>query len=225
MFIRSPFTPLVAAAWLVRAAGAGAQVPAAIARRVTDLVAARWEVPAAHVRLVWKGVAEAGPVDSSGAGLQLLDDRGGWFTVVLPAPHGPQVERWSVRAGVAESTLVAVHDLPRNAGLESADVRDTVVVHWGRLPFRTVGHVGWVTRRAVRAGDLLIEPTVQPPPVIASGDPVEFIYQQGSVRLTLTGVAVGQAPVVGARTRVRFANGRLLTGIAIGPHRVRAITN
>ncbi len=222
---RCRFPSVAIAAALLAAPPARAQVPAPIAGRVATLVADRWRVSADRVRLEWKGVSEADLVDTTGARVELLGDRGGWFTLVLPAARGPNVYRWSVRAGVAESTLVAAHALPRQTVVGASDVVDSVVVRWGRPPARRPGRIGWVTRRPVNAGEPLDEPTVEPPPVIASGDPVQFIWQRGQIQLTLTGVAVGQTDAPGGPARVRLSNGRLLSGIAIGPHRVRAITN
>lgn len=209
------------------AAGVGAQVPAPVARRVTQLVSQRWQVPASRVRLVWRGVADVARADTAGAGLELLpgQEGGGWFTLVVPVRAPAGVVRWSVRAGVAEHALVAAHDLPRRAAIGVGDAVDSVIVRWG-APNRTVAaQMGWVTHRPVRAGEVLDAPTVEPPPLIGEGDPVQLVWARGRIQLTLTGVAIGRTQALGQPARVRLADGRTLSGVAIGPDRIRAVTN
>lgn len=122
------------------------------------------------------------------------------------------------------SLTVATRDLARGDTLRSEDiaVRDTVITwRWnGVAPDTTRALTGWVTRRHIAAGEVLRAPAVTPPPVIASGATVTAIWQDGPLKLVLSGVATNTA-TVGAPVGVRIDRTRRLDGIAIAPNTVR----
>jgi flagella basal body P-ring formation protein FlgA len=133
---------------------------------------------------------------------------------------GPAVPRGYVRL----SLPVATRDLARGSTVSAGDFRmidTTMVWRWnGVAPDTTRAIAGWVTRRAVAAGELLRAPAVMAPPVVSGGATVSVIYQDGPVRLVLTGVATNSAPL-GAAVGVRIDRARRLDGIAVGPNTVR----
>ena len=198
-------------------------VPASIAQQVASEIAGRWHVAAADVRLAW-GPAVRAAVDTSGAIPALVADPGGWFTVLLSAPSGRGTVRWSVRAGVADSVLLARHALARDATVDAADVIDTVVVHWGRPVRAARAQTGWVTRRPIAAGEELRTPAVDAPPVVAAGDSVQLVWERDHIQITLQGIALERAAAIGNRITVRIPGGRTLPGLVAGPHSVQAVT-
>lgn len=119
---------------------------------------------------------------------------------------------------------VATRDLARGDTLRAGDlvVIDTLMVwRWnGVAPDTTRAVAGWVTRRAIAAGELLRAPAVMPPPAVTSGATVSVIYQDGPLRLVLTGIATNTAPL-GAPVGVRIDRTRRLDGIAVAPNTVR----
>ncbi|MES2521499.1 MAG: flagellar basal body P-ring formation chaperone FlgA [Gemmatimonadota bacterium] len=134
--------------------------------------------------------------------------------------HAVSVPRGYVRL----SLPVATRDLARGDTVGAADftLRDTTMVwRWnGVSPDTTRAITGWVTRRAIVAGEVLRAPAVMAPPLVTSGATVTVVYQDGPVRLTLTGVAMNTAPL-GAAVGVRIDRTRRLDGIAVAPNTVR----
>jgi flagella basal body P-ring formation protein FlgA len=96
----------------------------------------------------------------------------------------------------------------------------TLVWHWSSAPDTNRAITGWVARRAIRVGDVLRAPAITAPPVVAAGATVSAIWQEGSLRLVLTGVATNSA-AVGAPVGVRIDRVRRLDGVAIAPNTVR----
>jgi flagella basal body P-ring formation protein FlgA len=135
----------------------------------------------------------------------------------------------AVPRGYVRLTLpVATRDLARGETVREGDVRlvDTLLVWRGAsLPSDTTRVVtGWVTRRPVLTGELLRVPAVMPPPVVTLGTRVSAIYQDGPVRLVLSGVATNTAPLgapVGVRVDDARTGTRRLDGIAVAPNTVR----
>ncbi len=79
---------------------------------------------------------------------------------------------------------------------------------------------GWVTHRNIAAGEVLRAPAVSPPPAVTSGSKVTAIWQDGPVRMVITGIATNNA-AIGAPVGVRIDPTRRLDGIAAGPNTVR----
>ncbi|MBU6366812.1 MAG: flagella basal body P-ring formation protein FlgA, partial [Gemmatimonadetes bacterium] len=92
---------------------------------------------------------------------------------------------------------------------------------WGGVAPDTVRPApGWVTQRAIAAGEPLRAPGVIPPPAVRAGTRVTVEYRDGPVQLRLTGVATNSAPV-GAPVGVRLDPTRRLDGVAVAPNLVR----
>ena len=79
---------------------------------------------------------------------------------------------------------------------------------------------GWVTRRPIAQGEFMHGPSIAPASVITLGSSVKALWQDGNVRLTLTGTATNNA-ALGAPVGVRIDKDRRLDGIAVGPNIVR----
>jgi flagella basal body P-ring formation protein FlgA len=106
--------------------------------------------------------------------------------------------------------------------LARGDVLDTVIIwRWnGFAPDTVPALPGWVARRPIAAGEALRAPAVSPPPLIKSGTSVTAIWQDGPLRLVLSGVATNTA-IAGAPVGVRINRSRRLDGVAVAPHTVR----
>ena len=124
---------------------------------------------------------------------------------------------WRVTLPVARRAMVA-GDTVRAADIALLDT--TVVWHWSTAPDTNRAIAGWVARRPIRVGEVLRVPAIMAPPVVAAGATVSAIWQDGSLRLVLTGVATNSA-AVGAPVGVRIDRVRRLDGVAIAPNTVR----
>ena len=129
--------------------------------------------------------------------------------------------------GAQERTVtvsVAARALARGDTLQVGDIatKDTTIVwRWNSIaPDTTRVLPGWVTRRNIAPGEVLRAPAVMPPPVITSGARVTAIWQDGSLRVVVTGTATNTA-AIGAPVGVRIDPTRRLDGIAAGPNTVR----
>jgi flagellar basal body P-ring formation protein FlgA len=119
---------------------------------------------------------------------------------------------------------VATRPLARGAVLQASDIAyaDTVIAwRWSNAePDTTRALPGWVTHRAVAAGEVLRAPAVSAPPVVAAGATVKAIWQDGPLTLVVSGVAINAASL-GAPVGVRIDRTRRLDGIAVAPNTVR----
>jgi flagella basal body P-ring formation protein FlgA len=129
--------------------------------------------------------------------------------------------------GAQERTItvaVAARALARGDTLQASDIATmdtTVVWRWTSIaPDTTRARPGWVTRRTIALGEVLRAPAVMPPPVITSGTRVTAIWQDGPLRVVVTGIATNTA-AIGAPVGVRIDPTRRLDGIAAGPNTVR----
>jgi len=127
--------------------------------------------------------------------------------------------------GTVRVTLpVATRALQRGDTLHASDIAlldTTIVWHWnGIAPDTTRPLPGWVTHRPIAVGEVLRAPAVSAPPIVASGATVSAIWQDGSVRLVLIGVATNSA-ALGAPVSVRVDRLRRLDGVAVAPNTVR----
>lgn len=113
-----------------------------------------------------------------------------------------------------DTVLVARHDLARGVVLTAADMDTVVTPHTPHAARHTlVALEGWLTRRVIRAGEPLLAPAVEAPPLIARGARVTVVWETAGLRLTRDGTAVGAAHR-GDRIVVRVDGARRLTGIA-----------
>lgn len=140
------------------------------------------------------------------------------------APAAP-VAQTPTAAGTARVRLsVATRALQRGDTLRADDIGlidTTIVWRWSTVsPDTTRAQSGWIARRAIAAGEVLRYPAVGAPPVVSAGTRVSAIYQDGPVRIQLTGVATNTA-ALGAPVGVRIDPTRRLDGIAVAPNTVR----
>jgi flagella basal body P-ring formation protein FlgA len=79
---------------------------------------------------------------------------------------------------------------------------------------------GWVTRRTITAGEILREPAVEAPAIVNANSPVLIEWKDGSVSLTVAGVAARDG-ALGERIPVRSETGRRFEATVVAPGRVR----
>jgi flagella basal body P-ring formation protein FlgA len=138
----------------------------------------------------------------------------GWLgCVVASAPRAASAQ--SAAASVA--IPVAARDLPRGHVLADADLATRTVV--GATAADARATAGWITRRRIAAGEPLRPPAVVPPPVVAPGDTVDAVRRDGTIALTVRGVAMGSA-AVGDQVGIRVDPQRRLVGTVAGPRLV-----
>lgn len=125
--------------------------------------------------------------------------------------------------GVERSVPVAARALARGVALSPSDYRIASVVVRPALRAAAAADSGWVTRRPVAEGEALIEPAVGPPALVTAGQPVNFVAQAGSVRLSVRGTAAS-AGALGDRVWVRMDSGRRLRGVVAAAGTVQADT-
>ncbi len=130
----------------------------------------------------------------------------------------------AARGTVRVQQSIATRALQRGDTLRANDIAvvDTNIVwRWSTIaPDTTRPRIGWVTRRSIAAGEVLRYPAVSAPPIVNAGTRVSLVYQDGPVRIVLTGVATNAAPL-GASVGVRIDPTRRLDGIAVAPNTVR----
>lgn len=136
----------------------------------------------------------------------------------------PNVRDSAARGTVRVQQSIATRALQRGDTLRANDIAvvDTNLVwRWSTIaPDTTRARIGWITRRSIAAGEVLRYPAVSAPPIVNAGTRVSLIYQDGPVRILLTGVATNTAPL-GASVGVRIDPTRRLDGIAVAPNTVR----
>jgi flagella basal body P-ring formation protein FlgA len=125
--------------------------------------------------------------------------------------------------GIERTVPVATRALPRGASLTTADYQLLAAVVRPALRNAAAAESGWVTRRAVAAGEPLVEPAVGPPALVASGQPVNFVADHAGIRLAIRGTAATSG-ALGDRVWVRVEAGRRLRGIVTAPATVSADT-
>ena len=113
--------------------------------------------------------------------------------------------------GASPSCLVSAHPLARGTTLRAADIAlaPPAACRTPSPPAASLG--GRVTRRVIAAGEPLRPPAIEAPPLVSAGEPVDFVWSSGSVRITLRGTAVASA-ARGERVWVRFGARRRLQG-------------
>lgn len=128
-----------------------------------------------------------------------------------------------VPRGMARVTWArALRAMRRGDTLRTEDfsLADTMIVWPWNTPPESAAQVGWLVKRAFFAGEFMRSPSVVPLPVITTGSTVNVLWQNGGVRLTLSGVATNSA-ALGAPVGVRIDKNRRLDGIAVGANSVR----
>jgi flagella basal body P-ring formation protein FlgA len=117
---------------------------------------------------------------------------------------------------------VATRTLPRGAVLGEGDfeLRDTTLKYAGSQPDTTPVAAGWVTRRTINAGEILREPAVEAPAIVDANSPVLIEWRDGSVRITVAGIAARDG-AMGDRIPVRTESGKRFEATVVAPGRVR----
>ena len=198
-----------------------APIPEAVTTRVRDAIAATWRVAPSTVTITWGPIAPTAALSDSASFRLFGDGRGGRFVVALRTPDRREVAV-TLRAGRADSVWVASRPLAAGALVRSTDAVRAAQVVFGP-PLEAGSPVGWEVRRTVAAGEPLIAPVVLEPVLIAPGDPVQFAWADGPIRIVREGIAQTRArrgQPVWARDAAR---GEQLRGIATGPGRARLV--
>lgn len=102
---------------------------------------------------------------------------------------------------------VAARSIPRGAELVADDIAPGSDSVMARL--------GWIARRVIRAGEVLREPAVEPPPLIRAGQPVQYQVTVNGISVSMTGTALSDASL-GQEVVVRLDPKRRLSGIVTG---------
>ncbi len=99
----------------------------------------------------------------------------------------------------ARAGAVAARDIARNTILAADDILPL------GGPSADPGTVapGWVTRRALRAGEVLAAPAVEPPKLVQARTPVELRFGQGALLVTRRAIALTSGRA-GDTVRVRL---------------------
>ncbi len=193
----------------------------AIERQVTTLVARTWGVPPDRVRLHWgphrlHDLPAGSDVQLTGRGTH------GWFAVVADPTHRGVVGQ--VRAGVLTPSPVALLPVAPGDTLTSESLHLETRLRWGAPdPTPATPGPGWIARRPVAPGDLVLPPSVVPPVVVRRGDPVRLVWARQRVEIEIEGRAE-HAARSGERLRARVT-GRTasVTGIVTGPGTARLL--
>ncbi|HET7322042.1 MAG TPA: flagellar basal body P-ring formation chaperone FlgA [Longimicrobiaceae bacterium] len=118
----------------------------------------------------------------------------------------------SARAQAPEPEVpVAARALERGQTLTAEDVRfpDGSAADAGTAP------IGWVTRRVMKEGEPLTEPSIAPPDLVKQGSAVQLLWSAGALEIRLVGRALNSA-AVGERVTVRVDVHRRFEGVAVG---------
>lgn len=131
-----------------------------------------------------------------------------------PVPHGYARMTWpKATRAIARGEVLRAEDFV---------LTDTVIVwRWNTPSTDTMtAVVGWATRRPIAQGEFMRPPSIAPANAITLGSQVKVFWQDGPVKLTLTGTATNNA-ALGAPVGVRIDKDRRLDGIAVAPNTVR----
>jgi flagella basal body P-ring formation protein FlgA len=116
---------------------------------------------------------------------------------------------------------VAARALPRGTVLGDNDILFVEREPASRTPtLASEVATGWVTRRLIKVGETLREPAVERPTVINANQSVEIIWTDGTITLSLRGIAARKG-AAGERIPVRTADGRRFDAVVVSPGRVR----
>lgn len=124
-----------------------------------------------------------------------------------------------------QDALVATNSFPAGYRPEPSDFAPALVevtaVSGIPVPLNTE-LVGQRLKRSVEAGAALLQGYLEPAPAVARGEPVEFAYAEGVIRIEGKGRALADAKV-GQAVSIRFGNETLLATV-VGPGQVDVST-
>ncbi len=177
--------------------------PAAVAREVTSLLAAGWDVDPATLVVRW-GPWPGDTTRHAGAAVRLMaaPGRDGWVTVQVLPPTGSPVAV-QLRVGVQVPVFHSTRALAPGHQLVATDLTPGVEIQWGtpRAAALPVG-VGWEVRRAIAVGGLLAAPAVAPPIGARAGERVVLVWSRGEVQVEVEAEAMATARI-GETVRAR----------------------
>jgi flagella basal body P-ring formation protein FlgA len=188
---------------LLLVAGPGAPPEGGLAEAVAARIAADWRVATGTIRLEWgrRGapLETATPFELAGGG------SGGWYAVLVD-PEG-EARALRVRAGRAETVMVAARPLERGHRIGPADLSPEVRVAWGPPGDDGAGAgEGWEVRRHLSRGEVVSWPAAAPPALVSGGRPVRLVWRRPGVELSMSGIALNsgrRGDVVRARVEGR----------------------
>lgn len=182
----------------------------AFSAAVRDRIAEQMGVGPERVRVAFSG-RRAGLSGQTPDSLSLAAGEGGRW--IVTSWMGGSVARGVVRVGLVVETGVAARDLARGHVVGPEDVTPTEHVHWGEVP-ASIDPVGLVTERRVRVGEVLIDPVVRPPVLVAAGERVEAVWMGSGVELRVRAEALGSGRK-GGRVHVRLESGLRMEATAV----------
>jgi flagella basal body P-ring formation protein FlgA len=183
-------------------------IPPALSRQVAAAIAHQWGDDSASLQLVWSRVPHAAAFPPSTDVHVVGRGDGGWFVAVFtPGSAGPFAIR--VRAGGADSAIVATRTIEAGRTLAVDDLRVVSRTRWGPPGDASSPRVaaGWVTKHVVMAGTDVTDASATPPPLVHAGDPVRLEWRRGAVLITLDGTAI-DAGGAGQTVRVHVGQNR-----------------
>lgn len=197
-----------------------ADVPLRLASRVALAVARTWGVDTAGLVLSW-GTGSLSDVADTAAFRLLGRGEEGWF-VVSVEPAGKPARAIRLRVGITSPRAVAARLLRPGARLSDADIRIDTTLLWGPPAVDTDAPApGWLVKRVLSPGDVLDRFRVEPPPVVAAGQPVRILWNRGNVMVALEGTALNDA-ALGGTVRVRTDQRvGVVTGTVTAPGQAR----
>jgi flagella basal body P-ring formation protein FlgA len=117
---------------------------------------------------------------------------------------------------------VATRHLPRGTVLSETDLKVARVAVRGIQADLPVQVAGWVTRRTIRAGEVLRPPAIARRPLVPRGSTVDVAIRVGEVEVVTRGVAIRDAEMDDA-VAVRLGPKRTVQGRVQGPGHVLLI--
>ena len=117
---------------------------------------------------------------------------------------------------------VATRHLPRGTVLSESDLRVARVAVRGLHADLPATISGWVTRRTIRAGEVLRPPAIARRPLVPRGSTVDVAIRVGEVEVVTRGVATRDAELDDA-VAVRLGPKRTVQGRVQGPGHVLLI--
>ncbi len=165
-------------------------------------MAKTWGVDTTGMVRPW-GVGSLSDVPDTSNFRLLGNGEGGWFAVMVEPPGQPVA---AIRLRAPGWCASAWWRRALRSGLRpvAGDIRREQHLRWGPPEMPDEGDVqeGWVVRRPLSAGEELLRPRVEPPPVVLAGQPVRLLWQEGNVAVAIEGTALNDA-ALGAAVRIR----------------------
>lgn len=136
----------------------------------------------------------------------------------------PLAAQQFVRSAASEVALVrvAARALPRGTVLAERDIALVPAASLTAPASDSLVRAGWVTRRLVRAGEVLRAPAVAPAPLFSANHAVRFLVRRSGFQMSFDGTAVVAASL-GDTIPVRLGAKRRLMGVVSGHDEVVAL--